>query len=62
MFNKMVIDDNLFPYAFYMGEAPRWVIANESSAQTPLITTTVHTANHRNTPQLRNSQGSHGHG
>jgi hypothetical protein len=54
----MIIDANFFPYAFCIGGDPRWVIADESSAQPPLIIIAVHMANHRNTPQLR---GSHGH-
>jgi hypothetical protein len=38
----MIIDANHFPYAFYMGGAPRWVIDDES-----LATTTPHDHNSR---------------
>jgi hypothetical protein len=40
----MVIDTNPFPYALYMGGAPRWVIADES-----LASTTPH--NHSSVPK-----------
>jgi hypothetical protein len=30
----MIIDANPFPYAFYMGGSPRWVIVDESSTST----------------------------
>jgi hypothetical protein len=44
-----------------MGEAPRWVIANDHQHQPPRITAAAYPTNHHSAAQLRGSYGTHGY-